>query len=63
MEMPVSPHMPTIPYSPPIGDLFANFAYNWATLTPALALLFGTLFAFFVAKKLIKVFRGDDDDD
>lgn len=53
--------MPEIPYSPPIQDLFANFQHNWATLTPVLAVLFGILFFSFVAKKLIKIFKGDDD--
>jgi hypothetical protein len=54
--------MPEIPYSPPIEDLFANFQHNWGTLSPALFLLFGILFAFFMAKKIIKIVKGDDDD-
>lgn len=57
-----SPNMPEIPYSPPIGDLFGNFFYNWATLSPVLTVLFGILFAAFLAKKIKNKFFGDDDD-
>lgn len=41
-------------YSVPIGDLFANFSHNWATLWPILALLFGVLAGFFFIKMLMK---------
>lgn len=40
--------VPKIDYRPPISDLFSNFGTNWNTLSPALWLLYGTLFAFFV---------------
>jgi len=53
--------MPEIPESPPIQDLFSNFAHNWNTLMPALAVLFGVLFGGWVIRKIIKNIRGDDD--
>lgn len=43
-----SEKIPEIPYSPDITDLFMFFGINWETLSPALWLLFGTLFAFFM---------------
>lgn len=58
-----SPNMPEIPYSPPIGDLFANVQHNWGVLTPVLSLLFGILFFGFLAKKIKDTFWGDDKDD
>ncbi len=48
-----SDKVPDVTYRPPISDLFAYFSFNWSTLWPALALLFGVLFAFFA----IKIFR------
>lgn len=45
-----SEKIPDITYRPPITDLFTFFGINWDTLAPALWLLFGTLFAFFVLK-------------
>lgn len=47
-----SDNVPDVGYKPPIGDLFEFAAFNWSTLGPALWLLFGTLFAFFVLKLL-----------
>ena len=45
-----SDKVPDITYKPPINDLFTFFGINWATLGPALWVLFGTLFGFFVLK-------------
>lgn len=44
--------IPEINYSPPIRDLFANFKYNWETLSPVIFLLLGVLFAFFLLRKI-----------
>ncbi len=44
--------VPDVTYKPPIQDLFMFFGINWETLSPALWLLFGTLFGFFVLKML-----------
>lgn len=49
--------IPEINYSPPIGDIFANFAHNWATLAPATSLLFGILIGFALLGLVIKRFR------
>lgn len=56
-----SQSVPTIPYSPPIADLFANFTHNWGTLSPVLAVLFGVIFGTFVIRKILKRVRGEDD--
>lgn len=56
-----SENMPNIPFSPPIGDLFANFGHNWNTLMPVLVVLFGIIFATFVIKKVMNRLRGEDD--
>jgi len=50
-----SDKVPDVNYSPPIQDLFYFFGVNWGTLGPALWLLFGTLFGFFVLK-ILKVY-------
>jgi len=47
-----SDKVPDIGYRPPISDLFMFFGINWNTLGPALWVLFGTLFGFFVLKIL-----------
>lgn len=50
-----SPNIPNIPFKVTDGkmvDIFRNFGVNWETLSPVLFLLFGTLFAFFVIRKL-----------
>lgn len=47
-----SDKVPDITYKPPIEDLFKFFGINWNTLSPALWVLFGTLFGFFVLKIL-----------
>lgn len=52
-----SEKVPDITYKPDITDLFDFFTINWNTLSPALWLLFGTLFAFFVSGILIKLYR------
>lgn len=44
--------IPEIPYKPEIKDLFANFWYNWDTLSPAIALLLGISFAFYLLHKI-----------
>lgn len=49
-----SDRMPDIPDGPPISDLFANLALNWGTLTPVLSLLFGIIFATWLAVKIKK---------
>lgn len=51
--------IPDVSYSPPISDLFANFALNWNTLSPALWLLYGVLAGFFILKILKRVNGGD----
>jgi hypothetical protein len=56
-----SADIPTIDYSPPIGDLFANLAFNWQSLKIPMLLLLGIFFAFFLANKIKKHYRGDDD--
>lgn len=45
-----SEKVPDITYKPPIEDLFMFFGINWNTISPALWVLFGTLFGFFVLK-------------
>lgn len=54
--------MPQINYSPPISDLFANLQFNMSTLSPALVILFGILFAGYLIKKIKDRFIDDDDD-
>lgn len=51
-----SDRVPEIPYSPPIEDIFANLDFNFNTLQPVLSLLFGILYAFYVAVRLKKIF-------
>lgn len=53
-----SENIPEIGYSPDITDLFDFFGVNWNTLSPALWLLFGTLFAFFLLK-ILKIYYND----
>lgn len=48
--------IPTVDYKPPISDLFANFFYNWDTLSPAINLLIGILFAFFLLRKIKEIY-------
>ena len=43
-----SEKIPDVPKTADINDLFMFFGINFNTLGPALWLLFGTLFAFFV---------------
>lgn len=57
-----NPAIPTVPHMSDINDLFANFANNWYHLRFVLAVLFGLMFAFFLIKKLMKMFLGSDDD-
>jgi hypothetical protein len=52
-------NIPSVNYSPDINDLFANFYHNWDTLSPALWLLYGTLFAFFLLGVLKKKYYDD----
>ncbi|MFU1973151.1 hypothetical protein [Bacillus pumilus] len=52
-------NIPDVKYSPPISDLFANFALNWHTLSPALWVLFGTLTGFYILKILKRVYGGE----
>lgn len=51
--------IPDVNYSPPISDLFANFAHNWNTLSPALWLLFGVLAGYFILKIVKRVYSGE----
>jgi hypothetical protein len=54
----MEPLIPNIPFQltkSHMGDLFANFAHNWNTLSPALWLLFGVLIAFFYLKVIKKL--------
>lgn len=44
--------VPDITYSPPIADLFLFVGINWDTLLPVLGLLCGTLFGFFILKRV-----------
>lgn len=53
-----SENIPEVTYSPPISDLFNFFKINWETLSPALWLLYGVLFAFFVLG-IIKKYQDD----
>lgn len=57
-----STDIPQVGYSPPIQDLFANFAFNWQSLKVPMMLLLGIFFAFYVIKRIIKHVKGDDDD-
>lgn len=54
-----SENIPDVTYRPDINDLFHYFGINWETLSPALWVLFGTLFAFFVLKILKDRFGSD----
>lgn len=54
-----SENIPDVTYSPDIHDLFFYFGINWSTLAPALYLLFGVLFGFFVLKILKDKFFGE----
>lgn len=49
--------IPKVGYKPPINDLFANFAHNWLTLSPALWLLYGVLAGFFILMILKRVYK------
>jgi len=44
--------IPDVNYRPPIEDLFANFQHNFVTISPALFLVCGVLFAFYVIRKI-----------
>lgn len=48
-----SDKIPEVNYSPPIQDLFMFFGINWATLSPVIYLLLGTLFGLYVIKLLM----------
>lgn len=61
IDYPKNPAIPTIPHMSDISDLFANLQNNFSHLGVIFALLFGTIFAFFVAKKIVCLVRGDDD--
>lgn len=52
-----SPNIPDVKYSPDINDLFSFFKFNWETLSPALWLLYGVLFAFFIAGIIKKLYE------
>lgn len=54
-----SPNIPDVEYSPNINDLFHYFGINWETLSPALWVLYGVLFAFFVLAILKKIYWSD----
>jgi hypothetical protein len=54
-----SDNVPDVDYSPPMGDLFGFFSFNWQTLSPVVWLLGGVFFGFFVIKLLLIKFRGD----
>lgn len=54
-----SDNIPDVTYSPPMKDLFANFAFNWDTLSPVLWLLYGILAGFFFLKILFRVWKGE----
>jgi hypothetical protein len=54
-----SPNIPEVTYSPDINDLFHYFGVNWDTLSPALWLLYGVLFAFAVLAILKHFYSGD----
>lgn len=51
--------IPDISYRPPISDLFANFAHNWQTLSPALWVLYGVLAGFFILMILKRIYWSD----
>lgn len=51
-----SDKIPEVNYSPPIQDLFMFFGINWATLSPVIYLLLGTLFGLYVIKLLMSRF-------
>lgn len=44
-----------------MADLFGNTSHNWDTIGPALWILFGTLFAGWLLRKIIRGWKGDDD--
>lgn len=50
-----SDNIPDVSYRPDIGNLFEYFAINWETLSPALWVLFGILFGFFVLRIVFKL--------
>jgi len=54
-----SDKVPDVTYSPDINKLFYFFGINWETLSPALYVLFGVLFGFFVLKIMKNRFFGD----
>lgn len=51
--------IPSISYRPEIGDLFANFALNWKTLLPVMAVLLGVYFGSYLAGKIKDMFYGE----
>lgn len=50
------PDVPTNISTLEMTDLFQNFALNWSTLSSVLFLLFGTLFGFYVLKRVKQTF-------
>lgn len=53
-----SENIPEIPFqitNTEMGDLFANFALNWSTLSPATYLLYGVLLGFFFLGLMKKI--------
>lgn len=48
--------IPEISYKPEIGDLFANFFYNWETLSPAIFVLLGVFFGSFLLRKIKELY-------
>jgi hypothetical protein len=58
-----SPNMPPIPQMSDIRDIFANFQNNWFHLRYVWWILFGMIFAFWLAKKIKEKVIGDDDDE
>jgi hypothetical protein len=55
--------MPAVPHMADISDLFGNLQNNIKHLGSVFGVLFGSIFAFFVAKKIIGLIKGDGDDD
>lgn len=50
-----SDKMPNISYEPDISDLFMFFGINWEVLSPAIYLIVGLGFGFFLAKIIKKI--------
>ncbi|WP_348623369.1 hypothetical protein ABFT51_20775 [Paenibacillus peoriae] len=53
--------MPDYGYHITLEPLLGNIQLNWETLGPVLWFLFGTLFAGFIVRLVIKKIRDDDD--